>query len=73
MALSLIFLQSYVNVECALQDTAGEQNKNLQMIYCSEYLAIVQDWLVAQQPPTLTTYVMTQDATQIPSNLDAGP
>ena len=32
---SLTFLQSYVNEECTLQVTAGEQNKNSQSIYLS--------------------------------------
>lgn len=60
---SLIFPQSYTNAKCALQDTACEQNKNSQVIYCPEHLAILQDGLVTQQPPTFTNYVMTQNAT----------
>lgn len=58
MGQSLMFLHSYTHAECALQDTAGKQKKNLQVI-CSGHLAIDQDELVAQEPPTLTIYVMT--------------
>lgn len=33
------------------------------MTYCSEYLAMKQDGLVAQQQPT--SYIITQNATQM--------
>lgn len=59
---SLIFLQTYTNTECILQDTADEQNKTSWVIYWSGHLAMEQDRLITQQLPTLTAYVMTQNA-----------
>ena len=64
---SLTFLQSYVIEECALQVTAGEQNKNSQAIYCSAHLrhvTMVKGGLVALQSPTSTNSVETRDAFQ---------
>ena len=64
---SLTFLQSYVIEECALQVTAGEQNKNSQAIYCSGHLrhvTMVKGGLVALQSPTSTNSVETRDAFQ---------
>ena len=55
---SLTFLQSYVNEECALQVTAGEQNKDLQAIYSSGHLTMVKG-LVALQSPTSINSVET--------------
>ena len=59
---SLTFLQSYVNEECALQVTAGEQNKDLQEIFCSGHLTMVKGALVALQSPTSINSVDTRNA-----------
>lgn len=50
---SLIFLESYVNAECALQDTAGKQSKNLSVIYCFGHLS----YGARLVGPPATTYI----------------
>lgn len=60
---SLIFLNSYINAECPLQDTTGEQSKNFWLSYCYGHLVMAQNRLVTQQLPTLNNYVMRQGAT----------
>lgn len=47
MEASLIFLLSCVNTECALQDTAGKQNKTLRVIHSYAHKAMEPDGLVA--------------------------
>ena len=67
---SLTFLQSYVNKECILQVTPGEQNKNsLAMYGCSGHLAVVEGGLVTLQSPISTNSVETRDALQTTSLL----
>ena len=66
---SLTFLQSYMNKECALQVTAGVQNKNSEVIYCSGHLTVVKGGLVALQSPTSTNSVETRGAFQMTSLL----
>ena len=66
---SLTILQSYVNEECTLQVTAGEQNKNSQSIYRSGHLTMVKGGLVALQSPTSTNSVETRDSFQTTSLL----
>ena len=66
---SLTFLQSYVNEECALQVTAGEQNKNSQAIYCCGHLTMVKGGLVTLQSNTSTNSVETQNAFETTSLL----
>ena len=64
---SLTFLQSYVNEECVLHVTAGKQNKNSLVIYCSGHLTMVKGGLVALQSPSSTNSVETRDALQTTS------
>lgn len=52
----VIFLQTYANTECILQESADKQNKTSWVIYCSGHLAMEQDRLITQQLPTLTSY-----------------
>ena len=59
---SLTFRQSYVNEERASQVTSGEQNKDLQAIYCSGHLTMVKGALVALQSPTSINSVEIRDA-----------
>lgn len=70
---SLKLLQSYANAECTLEDIASEQHKNWRVIYCYEQLAMEQDELVALQPATLIDIIMTQNASLMTFDLDAGP
>ena len=64
-----IFTISYMSEECALQVTAGEQNKNSQAIYCCGHLTMVKGGLVTLQSTTPTNSVETQNAFQTTSLL----